>query len=113
MYKRYVFKLVFSEGLCDNDDKNIWDNKRNETKDTLNSCGTTCWGEAECVGDCMKNKLGFSKQCSSCFGTFSECGKSNCIGSCALCRTCKACIDCMKKYCESSFLKCSGITSPL
>ena len=108
-----LIKWTFSDVLCNKADKNIWNNKRNESKVALGTCGTSCWGDANCVADCMKKKLGVSDQCSSCFGTFSGCGKSNCLGSCAFCRTCKPCIDCMMKHCEGSFIKCSGLASPL
>ena len=72
-------------------------------------------GEAKCVKECMESKLGFSKKCATCYGEFTQCGKSNCSMSC-ICKLsgndCDACVECVKNKCENSFISCSGLDSP-
>ena len=107
------FNYLTLGGSCNGKDIEIWRNETVEIKNTLNSCGTSCWGEASCVTNCMQKKMGLSDPCSTCFGTFSECGKNNCLGSCAMCRTCSSCVDCVRKNCDDSYMNCSSLPSLL
>ena len=102
---------------CNKEDEMIWTDKNEESKKTLDACGGIgkCMGEAKCVKECMESKLGLSKRCATCFGEFTQCGKSNCSMSC-ICKLsgndCDACIECVKNKCENSFISCSGLDSP-
>ena len=98
---------------CILDDKKIWDTKGMEVRNTLNNCGKSCWGASKCTEDCMKKEEGFSQQCAECFGKFSECGKYNCKWKCWFDTLALGCIKCVNKYCVESFIKCSGLSSPI
>ena len=98
--------------MCDSKDKTIWNTRNMDAKKALNYCGNHCMGGVQCTSDCIRNKEGFSIKCSDCFGNFSGCTVSNCVWKCALNSLSHSCINCVKRYCVKSFLKCSGLSSP-
>ena len=109
-------KCIYTEKECSEDDSTIWNGKNEESKKTLDDCGglSKCMGESECVKKCMKSKMGFSDKCATCFGEFTQCGKSNCSFRC-ICKlsgnNCDSCTNCVKTHCEHSFTSRTGFSS--
>lgn len=109
-YKRLS---IYQGGSCSANDKNIWNTRNYDMKQALDSCGKSCWGASSCTSNCMTKKGKFSKQCSNCFGTFAGCSSSNCKWKCMFNTRASGCIKCVKRKCASSFVRCSGLSSPL
>ena len=103
---------ILGAGQCNQEDKEIWNSNGKEAQKALDSCGTSCWGGAECTDKCMMKKTELSTKCANCFGSFAGCGKSNCLWKCIFGKT-EGCIKCVKEYCVDGFIKCSGLSSPM
>jgi hypothetical protein len=77
------------------------------------ACASGCATSQEfgqCISDCMVTDAGLSEECSDCYGTAADCGKTSCMIQCMAGYESQACIDCIENAgCNSDFGTCSGI----
>jgi len=74
----------------------------------FHGCAMSCLGGGLCVSQCFL-RLGYTKQCASCFGDTSSCSVSNCFFQCMGGES-PGCSACTVERCKPVFLKCSGLT---
>ena len=82
-------------------------------KALLDTCGEKCSGGVHCTSNCMAKRGHFSKKCANCFGSFDGCARWHCIWKCLRHPHSSGCVICVKRHCEASFMKCSGLSSPI
>merc|ERR1719228_2047283 len=105
--------LEDGSGACmDSTDQSKWtsDGETNFSSD-LKSCGTKCFGGADCTAKCIAGK-GYAEPCATCFGTLTGCTKQHCMLDCMTNSASAKCKNCVDKYCTSDFETCSGLTPP-
>jgi hypothetical protein len=73
------------------------------------ACGRDCFGGGMCVTECMRDDVGLSMECASCFGDTAECTRDNCLTAClgtdeARCTMCRR-----EAGCLGDFEACSGL----
>ena len=104
---------VIEGGQCNKKDNDIWKTKKAEVEKALQKCGKECLGRADCTSKCMVKDEGLSPNCGDCFGKLSECAAYNCRFQCEDDDQSPECVSCVKRVCSHSFMKCSGLSSPL
>ena len=109
----YFKYFLFIGGHCNANDHNIWQNQFVRVRTDFKYCAMRqCLGDPKCTSDCLHKAVGLSKPCCHCYGSLASCGKYNCYADCKDTYSYE-CKTCLKKYCEPSFLACSGLPSPL
>lgn len=105
-----------AEGLCNEQDVEIWIASGGETSRPVHSnfCSRTynnggCLVDSACIETCFQETYGYSINCSSCFGTIPACSINNeCTWICAADSLGAACQEC-NTPCIEEFILCSGL----
>jgi len=74
------------------------------------TCAMNCIAAEMCVTDCMRDDVGLSMGCATCFGGAGQCALDNCVGDCLLDPRGAACTDCRRMAgCIDDYETCSGL----
>ena len=93
--------------MCSSNDHEIYETKNPDVVEAAKKCaGISCTGS--CTSDCMIREVGFSAQCSTCFGDGATCGLKNCWTSCMWGSGTRACKRCLENHCKEPLLRCTG-----
>ena len=111
---KWLFTLLFLnntfpglENVCLNSgDQKIWDSYgQNDFKTYMTNCGKQCDGNKDCTTKCVQKNIGYSEDCSECFGAIGECSVKNCFLKC-MGGDSPTCEQCIASNCDNSFYLC-------